>query len=443
MILRWLHWVYVRLRRGAGGWERRFTPAGQFVLVGLVLAASAANPEQTLAATLLAVLGAVLVLALVAAVFFRARFTISRELPRFATAGEPFSLRVGIGNRSGRRQSGLEYFEDLRETPLTREELAARVRPGRGNRSFRLGSPLPKVRAPRTQVVPVPSVPAGGRAEVTVEVVAYRRGALVLGGGVVSRTDPLGVFRAYARVVSPQTVLVLPRRYPLPAFALPGQTQYQRGGVAMAAGVGESEEFVALRDYRRGDSLRRVHWRSAARAGRLVVKEFQDEYFVRHALVLDTFCEAARDGLFEEAVAVAASFACTVPDQDSLLDLMFVGPGTVCVTSGRGVGHAQQMLEVLAAVKPCREPRLAELEQLVLDHSEALSGCLLVLLEWDAPRRDLVRRLQARQVPGLVLLLTPKGTVPEPGPEAERPERFVVLEAGRVGEGLHQLGEEP
>jgi len=63
---------------------------------------------------------------------------------------------------------------------------------------------------------------------------------------------------------------------------------------------GESEEFVAMREYRRGDSLRRVHWRSTARLGELVVKEYQDEYFVRHALVLDTFCEASRDTVFEE-----------------------------------------------------------------------------------------------------------------------------------------------
>ena len=177
----------------------------------------------------------------------------------------------------------------------------------------------------------------------------------------------------------------------------------------MAAGVGESEEVVALREYRRGDSMRRVHWRSSARLGTLIVKEFQDEYFVRHALVLDTFCEAARDALFEEAVAVAASFACTVPDQDSLLDLMFVGPKTVCVTSGRGVGHAQQMLEVLAAVKPCREPRLDELEALVIEHSLALSGCVLVLMEWDETRRALVRRLKALRLPTLVMVLVPAG----------------------------------
>ena len=88
--------------------------------------------------------------------------------------------------------------------------------------------------------------------------------------------------------------------------------------------------------------------------------------------LLDTFCEVSRDALFEDAVAVAASFACTVPDQESLLDLMFVGPRAVCVTSGRGVGHTEQMLEVLAAVSPERENRFAELESLLLQHRAAL-----------------------------------------------------------------------
>jgi len=278
--------------------------------------------------------------------------------------------------------------------------------------------------------------------EVKVEIVAYRRGPLILQGGLLARTDPFGLVRSYCRVKSPQTVLVLPRRYPLPPLTLPGQSHYQRGGVALAAGVGESEEFVALREYRRGDSLRRVHWRSAARLGELVVKEFQDEYFVRHALVLDTFCEASQDGLFEEAVAVAASFACTVPDQESLLDLMFVGPSTVCVTSGRGVGHAQQMLEVLAAVRPFREPRFDELEALVMEHGQSLSGCLLVLMDWDEPRRALVRRLKSMRLPTLVMVMVPRGAKDtfDLGLPEDQPDRLLVLESGHVREGLQRLG---
>jgi uncharacterized protein (DUF58 family) len=407
----------------------------------MILTSSAADPEQTMGLQVFLALGLLLAVGMVMAPFFRGRFAVKRQAPRFVTSGEPFRLRVRIENLSGRVQSGLQYLEELRDPPVTLPEFAARMRPGRENRSFRVGAPLPAIRHSRTRPELLPVIPVRGEVEATVHVVAFRRGPLVLAGGLLARTDPFGLYRALCRVPAPQTVLVLPRRYRLPALRLPGQTQYQRGGVAMAAGIGESEEFVALREYRRGDSLRRVHWRSSARLGELTVKEFQDEYFVRHALVLDTFCEASRDGLFEEAVAVAASFACTVPDQDSLLDLLFVGPKTVCVTSGRGVGHAQQMLEVLAAVRPCREPRLGELEALLVEHREDLSGCLLVLLEWDESRRALVRRLKALRLPTLVMVLAPgkpmKGF--DRGPVEDQPDRLVVLRSGRIEEGLREL----
>ena len=80
-----------------------------------------------------------------------------------------------------------------------------------------------------------------------------------------------------------------------------------------------------MRDYRPGDPLRRIHWRSWAKTDKPIVKEYQDEFFVRHALILDTFQKEAYGDVFEEAISVAASFACTMGTQDSLLDLMFIG----------------------------------------------------------------------------------------------------------------------
>jgi hypothetical protein len=101
------------------------------------------------------------------------------------------------------------------------------------------------------------------------------------------------------------------------------------------------------------------------------------------------------------------------------------------------------MLEVLAAVQPCREPRLAGLEALILKHRTALSGCLLVLLEWDAARRALVKRLRGLGLPLWVLLLVPAGGAGgvEAGAPEEQPDRLVVLEAGAVGPALWRLGE--
>jgi hypothetical protein len=58
-----------------------------------------------------------------------------------------------------------------------------------------------------------------------------------------------------------------------------------------------------------------------------VVKEYQDEFFERHALVLDTGTRRGEDAAFEDAVALAASFVYTIDTQECLLDLLFVDTG--------------------------------------------------------------------------------------------------------------------
>jgi uncharacterized protein (DUF58 family) len=260
-------------------------------------------------------------------------------------------------------------------------------------------------------------------------------------GVSVARADPLGLFRGFVRVPAPQTLLVLPKRYPLPPLALPGLTRYQHGGVALAGSIGESEEFVSLREYRRGDPLRHIHWRSWAKTGKPIVKEFEDEFFMRHALILDTFTDRPHSEGFEEAVSVAASFACTVLTQESLLDLLFVGPQAYCLTAGRGLAHADQMLEILAAVRPCLEQPFGALESLVLNHVTGVSGCICVLLAWDEPRRALVKKLKSLGLPVLVLVVLEKlGIKPlDPGPMRDEPDRLHALEIGRIEEQLAVL----
>jgi uncharacterized protein (DUF58 family) len=274
-----------------------------------------------------------------------------------------------------------------------------------------------------------------------VEVLPLRRGPLRFTGVTVARRDPFGWFRGFVRVPLPQTVLILPKRYPLPRLTLPGKREYQPGGVALAAAIGESEEFLSLRDYRPGDPLRHIHWRSWARTGRPIVREFEDEFLVRHALILDTFAPPEWHAAFEEAVSVAASFACTVNTQESLLDLLLVGPQTVCFTTGRGLGQAEQALEILASVQPCRKKPFSLLHHLVLRHAPVVCGCILVFLDWDEARRELVRQLRALRLPSLVLVVAE-------GPRAARirqalgPEDAAsvqVLEVGKIGEGLQQL----
>jgi len=211
--------------------------------------------------------------------------------------------------------------------------------------------------------------------------------------------------------------------------------------VALASNVGQSDEFVALRDYRQGDPLRHIHWRSWARAGKPVVKEFEDEFFVRHALVLDTFAEHAHSEAFEEATSIAASFACTIQTQESLLDLLFIGAQSYCFTAGRGVAHGEQLLEVLASVRPSPERGFQKLERLVLSHISKVSGCIFVLLAWNEERREFVRKVRALGVPMLLLVVVESGGSGAllRQTEHDRPERFYVLECGKIEQGLRRI----
>ena len=421
---------------------RRLTPAGRLVvavLVGAVIMGP--NTRLTVAYQAATFLVALLTLALACALRAPAPLQIRRVLPRFGTAGEPVTYRLVATNPGDRVQRGLSVLEDLEDPRPSFEDFVNTPEPGEERRNWfdrKVGYPrwawleeLNRRAAIGEQALgPVPS---GGTVEAPITFTPRRRGAVRFRAATLARTDPFGLLRALRRVEAPASLLVLPRRHRLPPLALPGSRRYQPGGITLASSVGDSEEFVSLREYRPGDPLRHIHWRSWARARKPIVKEFQAEFFVRHGLVLDTFQAAASGARFEDAVSVAASFAASLETQESLLDLMFVGPEAYAFTAGRGVGHADRMLEILACVRPCRDRPFAALHGLVVERHAALSGCIAVLLAWDDDRRRLVATLRGLGVPTLVLLVAEPGEPQPPDPDVRR------LEVGHVAEGLARL----
>ena len=440
-----LRYAARRLSSGTLHWiRRRFTPAGWLILAGLgASAVVGADTNHGMAYQIFTFLLSLLVLSSLCGLFFRGRFSVRRTLPRFGTAGQPLPYRLEIRNLDGRAHRGLLLGEDLPDPRPSFDEFRSAPQPeaaahwvdqalgGWLDRALGLSrwrrlvsaAPVVKERA-------LPDLPAHGSFEVTTQLTPARRGRLRLTGLTVVKTDPLGLFRAQVRRPQEESALILPRRYPVPRLALPGRRRYQQGGVALSSSVGDSQEFVSLRDYRAGDPLRRVHWKSWARTGKLIVKEYQDEYFIRHGLVLDTF--GAPGEAFEEAVSVAASFACSVLTQESLLDLLFVGAQAHCVTAGRGLGGAERLLEVLAGVQPCADKPFEELSRSVLRRRSELSGCLIVLLGWDDARRDFVAALRSLSVPTVTVVIDGAAAGP-------LPEGVHRLERGKVAEGLSRL----
>lgn len=436
---RLLYRFYLRVSSFNHWARRRLTPGGWILLTGLLLTGGmATDTEQSLGYQVFAFLLCLALAALLLAPFFRIKFTAERTLPKFGSAGVPLRYTVSIRNLSRRTRAGLEVLDGLSDPRPSFPEFVALNRSFRKDKLRRFGAPQDFSRVRPLKPQSLPPIAPGAEADAQIELFPVRRGVLHFETVTIARADLFGLFRAFCHVKLPGSLIILPKRYPLPSIKLPGTQQYQLGGVALAAAIGESEEFVSLRDYRPGDPMRRIHWRSWAKIGRPVVKEYQDEFFMRHALILDTFTEPANGAVFEEAVSVAASFACTIDTQESLLDLLFIGAQAFCFTIGRGVAHADQMLELLASVKTCPNQSFQALEQLVIEHSATVSGCICIFLDWDEPRRALVRKLTALSLPVMVLIVTDADAA-KLQRHADDPESLHVLEVGKIEAGLATL----
>ncbi len=335
--------------------------------------------------------------------FRRAKLEIARELPRHATAGAPVTLRLRVKNRGKR---ALRNFS-LTETPPDPRPRADTFRnsrePGENERNF-FDRWLAWYRWDwlcRSRLLfesfPTPSqrkLPPGASISLPLEITPQRRGLMRLDDLRLLLPDPLGLFQRCVKVSAPlDTLPVLPRRYRLPPFELPGSARFQAGGDAASRNTGPSGEFVGLREYRAGDPPRLIHWPTWARTGQPAVKELEDTFFPRHGLILDTFPQAGDEDLFEDAVAVAASFVAAVDTRESLIDLMFIAGRERVVTAGRGIGRRETLLEVLAGVEESPHEDFGSLARLVLRHGEDLAGCLCVFTGWSESRRSFLDRL--------------------------------------------------
>jgi uncharacterized protein (DUF58 family) len=150
--------------------------------------------------------------------------------------------------------------------------------------------------------------PLEGNDTTTIEApIAFaRRGVYELGPAEVGVADTFGLLRFVRRFGEKTEVVVYPEVRELRDFPI-------RGGNVEVGARGSrgrrGDEFAGLREYRRGDDRRHIHWKSVARTGELYVKEFAVEAPRRYAVALDLRREGLRapEAEVEDAVSAAAS----------------------------------------------------------------------------------------------------------------------------------------
>ncbi|MGA5065924.1 DUF58 domain-containing protein [Streptomyces exfoliatus] len=168
---------------------------------------------------------------------------------------------------------------------------------------------VPYMLGPRPRFV-LDRVEAGGRREVSYRVRSDLRGRFPLGPLQLRLNDPFGMCELTRSFSAYDTLTVVPRTEVLPPVKLVGEASGYGDGQQRSLALAGDDDIIP-RAYRHGDDLRRVHWRSTARYGELMVRREEQPQRARCTVLLDTrrvaYQGSGPDSAFEWAVSGAAS----------------------------------------------------------------------------------------------------------------------------------------
>jgi uncharacterized protein (DUF58 family) len=179
-----------------------------------------------------------------------------------------------------------------------------------------------------------------------------RRGFLEFQGFQVVTRFPFGLFSKYLRIQSTHSALVYPEVEYVPAPVDFGSPKDAGESVSAPSGVGA--DAIGLRDYARGDSARRIHWRASLRKRELMVREVESERDAEVEVRLRTQDTRAGEA-FERAVGWAASEIVALLDAGTRVALR---TDADWIAPDDGLRQRARLLSHLALIEP--DPKSAE-----------------------------------------------------------------------------------
>ena len=157
----------------------------------------------------------------------------------------------------------------------------------------------------------LPRVSPGERVIVETRRIAGRRGVHETSDIVIASAAPFGVAERRRRVAVASPTVVYPRVVRLDELPFLESAPTPERAIHSAPRRGTGPDYLGIREYRVGDSMRHVHWPSTARHGALMVREFEREQTRRLAVVIDTVADLPA-GSGPTPVDVCCSIAASV-----------------------------------------------------------------------------------------------------------------------------------
>jgi len=351
-------------------WRYKLTPAGRFLFWSVLFTSAGMATVDIPVYQLFCALFSTYLVVWLTNLLYRPKLYVKGDLPGRVTAGELITTEIQLTNESWRPAYDLMlWLIGLQKSIQLESAFTA----------------IPRLAPGQTVVLPL-------------ELRPMRRGVYKLPSLRPHSTFPFNLMRSGSTQFPLKPLIVMPQFHILQSIDVPVGLRYQPGGVALSSNVGESPEYIGNRDYVPGEPVRHLDFRSWARLARPVVREFQEEYYCRIALILDTWIskrQMPKEGFpeLESAISLSASIADSLSATEHLIDIFAAGPELYVFRAGRQLAHFDNVLEILASVAPCDKDPFSKVTPAVADELTSITTAICVLLDWDDSREELARTI--------------------------------------------------
>lgn len=249
----------------------RLTTRGKvFGVLGMVLVVIAYGGKNSLLLLVGCLLLVLLVIAALLARYRSMRLGMSRTFaPSPVAALSSTTVTIDASNLATLRSAPLYWNDTLPWRPLATDPVHLLPLSGQNSRT-------------------------GRTARLSYELTPPRRGVFGIGPLAVAYSDPFGLAVGFMNVGAKSELIVTPQVVDLPNTGVWLEAPDGEARLVQASGVGNSDDLMT-REYRRGDALRRVHWRASARHGELMVRQEEQRSYPEATVIIDTRAASYRD----------------------------------------------------------------------------------------------------------------------------------------------------
>ena len=265
------------------------------------------------------------------------------------------------------------------------------------------------------------------------QIALTKRGKFIFPSIVSSAFFPFGLFLWNCKNDIQRTITVYPSFSHLDSLILPSGSRFQRHGNSITKNIGDTNDFAGCREYRHGDDVRKINWKSYGKDHKLTIKEYHQDYLIKTAVILDinNYSKNPFDSMLsyridhnnqttEAAIKVTAAIAEFICHNDNIIDIFAAGDKTFHLQAvGRDKACLNLILDELACLQNDRHEKnkkpFASLTSDIIDEINSIGSVFMITKHWTKKHQEFYEKMIYANTYVKKIIISNKNDFSKPG----------------------------